>query len=138
MIVLSKGHDSSPRTAGPYEILASAARTASVDIPLYIGNDTFQLIVEADCTLDPALAIVTPELFVVLPSGAELSLGTGKPFNSVGSTTSGWGPGTDTALDKKTARLLLSGMNHILRMVHTDGDSITYSVDAHVFGGEVA
>lgn len=133
MIVLSKGHDATPRIPGPYELLASAARIADVDIPIYIGIGVTQFYIEIDCTVDPALAIVTPELLVVLPSGAELSLGEGELANAVASFTSGWGAGTDSAIGTKVSRIMLQGMEHILRMNHTDADSITYSVAGHVF-----
>ncbi len=133
MQVLSKAHQSTPRASGSFELLASAARTASVDIPITIAIGVKQLYIEIDCTADPALAIVTPELLLVLPSGAELSLGTGELANDVASFTSGWGLGADAEIGTKLNRIMIEGMPHILRMNHTDGDSITYSVTALVF-----
>ncbi len=133
MQVLSKAHQSTPRVEGSFELLASAARTASVDVAIEIAIGVKQLYIEIDCTADPALAIVTPELLVVLPSGTLLSLGTGELANDVGGFTSGWGLGADAEIGTKLNRIMIEGMPHVLRMNHTDGDSITYSVAAVVF-----
>ena len=47
---------------------------------------------------------------------------------------SGWGISPDGHIDLKIQRVMMEGMDHILRMNHTDADSITYSVGAFVFG----
>lgn len=136
MLVLSKGHDSTPRVGGAIELLASGARTADVDVPIYIGNGVKQLYMELDCTVYPAAAIVTPELFLVLPSGALVSLGTGEPATvATGSFRSAWGLVADAqAVHTKVVRIMIEGMNHVMRFNHTDADSITYSAAAFVFG----
>ncbi len=133
-ILLSKFHRSSPRVAGPYELLPLAERTADFFADsFYVANGVEQIYLEMLVTARTGTALVTPRLRAIMPGGALSIRGYAVQAGAVGSYVSGFGVGDDTDIDAKTDRVMITDAVYELRLNHVDAQAITYSIYAWVF-----
>ena len=132
-IILAPGHHGSPRNPYPIFLFELAERTADEVLSFIVANGVEQLFIESLVTARDGTAQVVPEMRVIYPSGAGVSVGSPLAMNAVGSLVTSWGAGAETAFDKRVDRLLVADMEYALTMNHADAQAITYSVAAWVF-----
>ncbi len=112
-------------------LFASAARTATADSPDQQNIEARGLHVIIDVTLDPALASITPHIQGKdLVSGEYYDLLVGVAIAATGMTVLKVYPGITVAANVSASDILPKTWR--VRMVHADGDSITYSIGANL------
>lgn len=119
-----------PRNA-ELTLLASAARTATLDSPDQDNPEAKGVHVIIDVTLDPALASVVPTIQGKDPaSGKYQDILEGVAITATGTTVLKVYPGIAASANVAASDILPKTWR--VRMAHADADSITYSVGANL------
>lgn len=111
-------------------ILASAARTATPTIPNleFANRDLTDIQIIIDVTVDPASAIITPQVQGQDPTSGKWFdlIASVAAISAVGTTVLSFGENTPFLANLSNTGFIPENIRLVL--THTDADSITYSV----------